>query len=110
MESKTRIYIAIPTFHPLVGGAETQTLAQSQRLIEKGYQIQIITFRHHHAWLSRETIQGVPVMRVAGLFLGRRDTLPRLLQRLMYLIAIIVMSWTLWHHRKKYDILQVCQL
>lgn len=110
MESKTRIYIAIPTFHPLVGGAETQTLAQSQRLIEKGYQIQIITFRHHHTWLSRETIQGVPVMRVAGLFLGRRDTLPRLLQRLMYLIAIIVMSWTLWHHRKKYDILQVCQL
>jgi glycosyltransferase involved in cell wall biosynthesis len=110
MESKPRIYIAIPTFHPLVGGAETQTLAQSQRLIEKGYQIQIITFRHHHTWLSRETIQGVPVMRVAGLFLGRRDTLPRLLQQLMYLIAIIVMSWTLWHHRKKYEILQVCQL
>jgi glycosyltransferase involved in cell wall biosynthesis len=107
---KPRIYIAIPTFHPLVGGAETQTLAQAQRLVENGYQIQIVTFHHKHIWPSRETIQGVPVMRVAGLFLGRRATMPRLLQQCMYLIAMFVMSWTLWHHRKKYDILQVCQL
>jgi glycosyltransferase involved in cell wall biosynthesis len=110
MQEKPRIYIAIPTFHPLVGGAETQTLAQSQRLLQKGYQIQIVTFLHNHTWQSREIIEDVPVMRVAGLFLGKRDAMPRLCQKLMYLIAMFVMSWTLWQHRKRYDILQVCQL
>jgi hypothetical protein len=105
MQTKPRIYIAIPTFYPSVGGAETQTLAQSQLLIERGYPIQIVTFHHHHTCPPRETVLGVPVIRVAGLFLGKRATMPRLLQRFMYLIAIFVMCWTLWHHRKKYDIL-----
>ena len=55
--SNPRIYIAIPTFHPLVGGAETQTLAQAQNLRERGYAVTVITFRHNKMWLPDEVIK-----------------------------------------------------
>jgi glycosyltransferase involved in cell wall biosynthesis len=109
MVSKPRIYVVISTFFPLVGGAETQTLAQCQRLRERGYETTIITFRHKHAWLPQELVGGVPVIRVAGMLLGNREKWSRLVQRLSYLVAMLVMSWLLWRHRKYYDILQVCQ-
>ncbi len=108
--STLRIYIVIATFHPLVGGAETQALAQCRSLRERGYEATIITFRNDRAWLQREVIEGVPVIRVAGTLLGRREKLPRLLQRLLYLLALIVMSWTLWRHRTHYDIAHVYHL
>ncbi len=108
--SNPRIYIAIPTFHPLVGGAETQTLAQAQNLRERGYAVTVITFRHNKMWLPDEVIQGVPVIRVAGAFLGGREKLPRPIQRLLYFLALLVLGWTLWHQRQYYDVLHVCQL
>jgi glycosyltransferase involved in cell wall biosynthesis len=110
MQDKPRIYMTIGTFHPLVGGAETRTLSLCQQLIKQGYQVQIVTFRHEYVWPIRDTVQGIPVLRVAGLLLGRRHRLPRPLQRLMYLMAMLVMSWTIWSHRQHYDILHVCQL
>ncbi len=109
MTQKPRIYIAITTFYPYVGGAETQTLAQSQRLLEAGHKVQIVTFRHKHTWAPREMVKGVPVIRLAGLLLGRRDKLPRPIQQFLYLISLLIMSWTIWQHRKKFDVLQVCQ-
>jgi len=105
-----RIYFAITTFHPLVGGAETQTLAQGRNLRERGYEATIVTFRYDRSWLSREEIEGVPVIRVAGTLLGGREKLPRVLQKLLYLMAMLVMVWTLWRRRHCYDILHVCQL
>lgn len=110
MESTLCIYIVIATFHPLVGGAERQALAQCQSLRERGYEATIITFQHDRAWLQREVIEGVPVIRVAGTLLGDREKLPQLLRKLLYLLALIVMGWTLWRHRQRYDILHVHQL
>lgn len=110
MQDKPRIYVAITTFHPVLGGSESQTLAQCQQLLKTGYQVEVLTFRFDHTWLARETIEGVPVRRIGGLFLGRRAHMPRLLQKLMFLFAMIVMSLILWKERKKYDVLQVCQL
>ncbi len=108
--SNPRIYIAIPTFHPLVGGVETQTLAQARNLRERGYGATVITFRHNKMWLPGEVIQGVPVIRVAGTVLGGREKLPRPIQRLLYLLALLAMGWTLWRQRQRYDVLHVCQL
>ena len=105
-----RICIVITTFFPLVGGAETQTFAQAQRLLARGYEPTIISFRHKKDWLPAETFGEVPVIRVAGKLLGNREHFPRIFQRLAYLLAMLVMSWTVWQHRKDYDILQVCQL
>lgn len=109
MVQKPRIYIAITTFYPFVGGAETQTLAQSQRLLEEGYDVRVVTFHHKHIWPAHETVKGVPIQRVAGLLLGRREKMPRPIQRLLYFLAMFVMSWTLWQQRNEFDVLQVCQ-
>ena len=108
--SNPRIYFAIPTFHPLVGGLETQTLAQARNLRERGYAATVITFRHNKTWVPSEVIQGVPVIRVAGALLGGREKLPRPIQRLLYLLALLIMGWTLWRKRHCYDVLHVCQL
>lgn len=109
MIHKPRIYVTITTFFPLVGGAETQTLAQCQRLLETGHDVHIFTFHHKDSWPAEESVKGVPVKRVAGLFLGRREKLPRPVRQLLYLLAIFAMSWTIWRHRKDFDVLQVCQ-
>lgn len=105
-----RIYITIGTFHPVVGGAEKQALMQARSLRERGYAASIITFRHNKAWSAHETIEGVPIIRVAGMLLGRRGKLPRFLQKLVYPVALLVMGWALWQHRRRYDILHVYQL
>ncbi|HLZ59789.1 MAG TPA: glycosyltransferase family 4 protein [Ktedonosporobacter sp.] len=108
--SKLRVYIPIATFHPLVGGAETQAMLQAQTLRARGHEATIITFRHQRAWLPFETVDGVPVIRVAGALLGNRAQLPRIVKRTLFLLALVVMGWTLWRHRHRYDILHVYQL
>ena len=107
---KPRIYMAISTFYPVVGGAEKQALMQGRSLRERGYATTIITFRHNMTWLPCEVIEGVPVKRIAGTLLGWREKLPKVLQKLFYLLAMVIMGWTLWRHRQYYDILHVYQL
>ncbi len=108
--NSTRIYMAVGTFHPIVGGIEKQVLAQCRCLREKGYEVTIITFRYERTWLPHEVVEGVPVVRIAGILLGRRGKLPRLLQKLLYLMALVVMGWTLWRGRRRYDVLHAHQL
>jgi glycosyltransferase involved in cell wall biosynthesis len=105
-----RIYIVTATFLPSVGGAEKQAFAQSRSLRERGYETTIVTFRRKRIWPRHELIEGVPVIRVAGLLLEGREKLPRPLQKLLYLVAMLVMGWTLWRHRQRYDILHVYRL
>jgi glycosyltransferase involved in cell wall biosynthesis len=108
--SNLRVYIISPTFLPMVGGTERQTLAHSLSLRERGFETTIITPRHERHWLAREVIEGVPVIRVAGILLGGRGKLPGLLRKLLYLLGLLVMSWTLWRHRQRYDALHLYHL
>ncbi len=108
--SNPRIYIAISTFLPLVGGAEKQALAQGRSLRERGYETTIITLCYDRGWPRHEVIEGVPIIRVAGTLLGGREKLARPLQKLLYLMALLVMGWTLLQHRRRYDILHLYQL
>ena len=107
--SSPRIYIVIATFLPLVGGAEKQALAQGRGLRERDYEATIITFRYNRAWPQLEVMEGVPVIRVAAILLRDREKLPRLLQKLSYLLAMLVMGWMLWRQRQYYDVLHVYQ-
>ena len=107
---KKRIYIAITTFLPLVGGAEKQALTHSCSMLKRGYVPTIITFRHNKDWPAQEVIDGVSVIRIAGVLLGRREKLPGILQKILFLLALLVMGWTLWYHRHRYDVLHVYQL
>jgi glycosyltransferase involved in cell wall biosynthesis len=102
-----RIYIVIATFLPSIGGAEKQAFAQALNLWQRGYEATVITFCHRKTWPLREVIEGVPVIRVAGVLLRDRSKLPRLLQKLAYLVAILVMGWELWRRHRRYDVLHV---
>lgn len=107
---KLRIYIAISTFHPLVGGAEKQAHAQGRMLRERGHESTIVTFRHDNQWMKREMIAGVPIIRVAGFLLGNRKNQPRVVQQALYILALMAIGWKLWRERHKYDLLHVYQL
>ena len=108
--NKLRIYIAISTFYPLVGGAEKQAHAQGCILCERGHEATIVTFRHDKQWAKHETLDDVPIIRVAGFLLGERKKQPRVFQQALYILALIVMGWTLWRERHNYDLLHVYQL
>lgn len=110
MQKKPRIYVVIGTFYPIVGGAEKQAFTQGAALRKKGYVTTVITFRHDNTWSPREVMDGVPIIRVAGTLLADRGKLPRSLQKALYLMALAVMGWTLWRHRRYYDVLHVQQL
>ena len=105
-----RIYIAIATFHPLIGGAEKQALMQACCLRARGIEATVLTFHHDSSWPKYEEIEGVPVIRVAGRVLHKRRQLPRPLQKLLYMVAMIIMAWSVWRHRRHFDILHVYQL
>jgi glycosyltransferase involved in cell wall biosynthesis len=108
--SNPRIYIVIGTFHPLVGGAERQALLQGRALRARGYDATIVTLRHNRAWPKYDAVEGVPVIRVAGMVLGGRENLPTPLRRLAYLFGALILGWALWRRRHRYDILHVYQL
>ncbi len=107
--SNLRIYMAVAILHPSVGGIQKQALLLSRSICEKGYHVTIITLRYDRAWPAREEIEGISVIRVAGGLLGGRERLPRPFQKLAYLMAMIVLGWTFWQHRQRYDILHVYQ-
>jgi glycosyltransferase involved in cell wall biosynthesis len=106
----TRVFIVITTFHPIVGGSETQALLQGRRLRQLGLEATILTFRHNKSWAEYDEIDGLPVMRVGGLLLGRRERLPRIFQKVLYIVALSVMGWKVWRYRHRYDVLHVYAL
>lgn len=105
-----RVLMLVASFFPDVGGVQTQALVQSQLLRQRGYEVDILTLRHQKAWPAEEQIAGVPVKRVAGRLLYRRTRLPGPLQRLWYLLAMLVVAWHLWRLQRRYDFLHVHQL
>ncbi len=77
---------------------------------ERGHEATIVTFRHEKQWAKHETLDDVPIIRVAGFLLGERKKQPRVFQQALYILALIVMGWTLWRERHNYDLLHVYQL
>lgn len=108
--SNTHVFIVISTFHPFVGGAERQALEQGRSLCQRGLKATIVTFRHNRSWATHDTIDGVPIIRIAGTLLCGREKLPGVVQKLLHLMALVTMGWMLWRYRHHYDVLHVYQL
>jgi glycosyltransferase involved in cell wall biosynthesis len=105
-----RIYFVLGTFLPLVGGAETQALAQARTLHRRGHATTILTLAHQRTWPCREVMHGVPVIRVGRSVLGGRERLPGLVRKPLYLCGLLAMAVALWRHRSHYDVIHVFQL
>jgi glycosyltransferase involved in cell wall biosynthesis len=59
-----RICLLTETYHPLVGGGETQARTLAEGLVAQGWQVFILTRRHDAALSRQEMVDGVPVCRV----------------------------------------------
>ncbi len=60
-----RICLLTETYHPLVGGGETQARTLAEGLVGQGWPVVVLTRRHDAALARREKVGGVPVHRVA---------------------------------------------
>jgi len=80
-----RVCMLIPSFHPLIGGAETQVRGLSAALLERGWMVSVVTRRdvgtREGPPLSRfEEVDGIPVIRI-------RSAGPGKLASLRYLVG-----------------------
>jgi glycosyltransferase involved in cell wall biosynthesis len=105
-----RVWLCTTTFLPFVGGVERGVLALARRLRERSVEATVLTFRHHREATARGTIDDVPVVRVAGALLTRRQGLPRPVRRGFYALASLQMAWRLWRARGQYDLVHLVQL
>ncbi len=59
-------------FLPRVGGAEVLTLREAVAMRSLGLRVRIVTLRLDRTWPAHEELEGVPVFRTGGLFMGRK--------------------------------------
>jgi glycosyltransferase involved in cell wall biosynthesis len=108
--AKPRVYVVIGTFYPILGGAEAQALMHARCLRSRGHEAKVVTLRHEKSWRQFDTIEGVPVMRVAGGVAGGRQRLPGVLRKGAYLAGVFILGWELWRRRREYDIVNLYEL
>jgi len=94
-------------FWPSVGGSQVQAEKQARQLQALGHDVTVVTFRHYWQWKRKEILDGLPVVRVGGIYRrnGRLN-----IGRLGYLPNFIRMSLTLWRLRRSYDVIHAFQL
>lgn len=93
-------------FLPRRGGAEVITLREAVALRAAGVPVMIITPRLDQRWAPREEIDGVPVRRLGGLFVGQK-------LRLRFggqWIAEARLWLELVRRRREYDVIHLRQL
>ena len=107
MEESIRICFAAFAFWPAIGGAEARAEKLARQLHALGYDVTVVTLRHDRQWKRKEVLDGLPVVRVGGIY--RRDGWLST-GRLGYLPASIAMVLTLWRLRHSYDVIHALQL
>lgn len=106
---KLRIYIAIETFLPMIGGSEKQAFQQGKYLRAQGIEATILTMHFQTRCAEYEYLEGVPVRRVAGRVLTWHSRLPGVLRRFCYFVALLALGRLLWRYRHSYDLIHVFQ-
>src|SRR5258707_3463425 len=101
-----RICFVAFTFSPLVGGAPVRAEKQARQLQALGHDVTVVTFRHYRQWKRKEMLDGLPVVRVGGIYRrnGQLNT-----GRLGYLPNIVMMVLTLSRLRHSYDVIHAFQ-
>jgi len=107
MENHIRACLVTFQFWPQVGGAEAQTEKQAQQLQALGHDVIIVTLRHDRSWKRTEMRDGLPIVRVGGVY-SRSGSLR--LGRLGHLPIDIEMFVTLWRLRHLYDVIHIFQV
>ncbi|HEY0754892.1 MAG TPA: glycosyltransferase family 4 protein [Ktedonobacteraceae bacterium] len=99
-------YIAYQ-FWPSVGGSQAQAEKQAAWLSQLGQDVLVVTLRHQKTWPARETYRSFSVIRVGGWY-RRGGTLRA--GKFAYLLVNLLMFFTLWRFRRRYDLIHTLQL
>ncbi|OIO05299.1 MAG: hypothetical protein AUJ52_13900 [Elusimicrobia bacterium CG1_02_63_36] len=91
-----RVRMLTPGFYPALGGAEKQALELSKALAGDGVSIEVLT-RRLPGLSARETVEGIPVVRVAAPGTG-------LINALVFFTGAV---WRLWRDADDYDVVHV---
>jgi glycosyltransferase involved in cell wall biosynthesis len=105
--NRLRICMIAFMFAPLVGGAEVRAEKQARQLLALGHEVIIVTLRHNKQWKRTEVLDGLPIVRVGGLY--NREGILRI-GRLGHLPIDLLMLLTLWRLRHSYDLVHSLQL
>lgn len=106
MENRLRICIISLMFAPIVGGAEVRAEKQARQLQALGHDVTVVTLRHERSWKRKEILDGLPIVRVGGIY--KRQGRLRI-GRLGYLPVAILVFLELWRSRHRYDVFHVSQ-
>ena len=107
MEEHLRICLIAFMFAPLVGGSEIQAEKQARQLKMLGHDVVVVTLRHNKRWKGEEVLDGLPIIRVGGIY--NREGWLRI-GRLGHLPIDLLFFLTLWRLRHRYDVLHSLQL
>jgi glycosyltransferase involved in cell wall biosynthesis len=107
LEDHIRACLVSFQFWPRVGGAEVQAQKQARQLQAFGHDVIVVTLRHDRKWKPKETVDGLPVVRVGGIY--KRGGALRL-GRFGHLPIDIGMFFSLWRLRHRYDVIHVFQI
>ena len=94
-------------FSPIIGGAEARTEKQARQLQALGHDVTIVTLRHNKQWQHTEQFDGLPVIRVGGIY--KRGGKLRI-GKFGHLLIMLALFLTLWRLRHRYDVLHIFQL
>ncbi len=94
-------------FYPAIGGAERRAEKQARQLQSLGHEVTIITLKLKRDWKDRELLDGLPVVRIGGVY--RRNGQLRM-GKLGQLPIGIGMLLALWRMRRNYDIIHAFQM
>src|SRR5947209_7589787 len=90
-----RIGIVIPSYFPLVGGAENQARRQAREFVRRGHEVEVITWKRDPALPDREVLDGALVHRVHRWRPGLYATVQ----------AFVRMTWLLMRTARRVDVL-----
>jgi glycosyltransferase involved in cell wall biosynthesis len=102
-----RVCIVAFMFWPLVGGAEAQAEKHARQLQALGHDVMVITLRHGKQWKRAETVDGLSIVRIGGIY-NRAGRL--WIGKLGQVPSKIALFFLLWHLRHQYDVIHVGQL
>ncbi len=107
MGDRLRIYIIAWMFAPLVGGAEVRAEKHARQLMALGHEVTVVTIRYNKQWPQTEVLDGLRIVRIGGLY-NSKGILR--IGRLGHFPIDILLLFTLWRQRHRFDIIHALQL
>lgn len=106
-EGRLRVCILTFMFLPFLGGAEMQALKQAREFQARGHDVTLITLRHGRDWKREETLDGIKIIRVGGIY--KRNGILWIGKWGRPAIDL-AMLWQLWKRRDQFDVYHSMQM